>query len=49
MTAAQTGLAFDELLDWVHNGKRPTPGLLPGSPPPPVKTPPKPKNPGKPE
>jgi pimeloyl-ACP methyl ester carboxylesterase len=49
ITAAQTGLAFDELLDWVHNGKRPTPGLLPGSPPPPVKTPPKPKNPGKPE
>ncbi|MFZ0632480.1 MAG: alpha/beta hydrolase [Acidobacteriaceae bacterium] len=49
ITAAQTGLAFDELLDWVHNGKRPAPGLLPGSPPPPVKTPPKPKNPGKPE
>jgi pimeloyl-ACP methyl ester carboxylesterase len=49
ITAAQTGLAFDELLDWAHNGKRPTPGLLPGSPPPPVKTPPKPKNPGKPE
>ena len=49
ITAAQTGLAFDELLDWVHNGKRPTPGLLPGSPPPPVKTPPQPKNPGKPE
>ncbi|MGC2639635.1 MAG: alpha/beta fold hydrolase [Acidobacteriaceae bacterium] len=49
ITAAQTGLAFDELLDWVHNDQRPTPGLLPGSPPPPVKTPPKPKNPGKPE
>jgi pimeloyl-ACP methyl ester carboxylesterase len=49
VTAAQTGLAFDELLDWVHNNKRPTPGLLPGSPLPPVKTPPKPKNPGKPE
>ncbi len=49
VTAAQTGLAFDELVDWVHNGKRPIPGLLPGSPPPPVKTPPKPKNPGKPE
>lgn len=49
ITAAQTGLAFDELLNWVHNNKRPTPGLLPGSPPPPVKTPPTPKNPGKPE
>ena len=49
ITAAQTGEAFDELLDWIHNDKRPTPGLLPGSPPPPVKTPPKPKNPGKPE
>ena len=49
ITAAQTGLAFDELLAWVHNGKRPTPGLLPGSPMPPVKTPPRPRNPGKPE
>ncbi|HEV2279961.1 MAG TPA: alpha/beta hydrolase [Acidobacteriaceae bacterium] len=49
ITAAQTGLAFDELVDWVHNNQRPTPGLLPGSPPPPVKTPPKPKNPGRPE
>ncbi len=49
LTAAQTGLAFDELLNWVHNNQRPTPGLLPGSPPPPVKTPPKPKNPGRPE
>lgn len=49
ITAGQTGLAFDELLDWVHNNHRPTPGLLPGSPPPPEKTPPKPKNPGKPE
>lgn len=49
VTAAQTGLAFDELLAWVHHGRRPTPGLLPGSPMPPVKTPPKPKNPGKPE
>ena len=49
VTAAQTGEAFDELLGWIHNDKRPTPGLLPGSPPPPVKTPPKPKNPGKPE
>jgi pimeloyl-ACP methyl ester carboxylesterase len=49
VTADQTGLAFDELLAWVHENKRPTPGLLPGSPPPPVKTPPTPKNPGKPE
>jgi pimeloyl-ACP methyl ester carboxylesterase len=49
VTADQTGLAFDELLAWVHENKRPAPGLLPGSPPPPVKTPPKPKNPGKPE
>jgi len=49
VTADQTGLAFDELLDWVHNGHRPTPGPLPGTPPAPVKTPPKPKNPGKPE
>ena len=49
VTAAQTGLAFDELLDWVHQDHRPTPGLLPGSPPPPQKAPPKPKNPGRPE
>ena len=49
ITADQTGLAFDELVNWVHNDQRPTPGLLPGSPPPPEKTPPKPKNPGKPE
>lgn len=49
VTADQTGLAFDELLDWVHNGHRPTPGSLPGTPPAPEKTPPKPKNPGKPE
>jgi len=49
ITAAQTGIAFDELVNWVHNNQRPTPGLLPGSPLPPVKTPPKPKNPGKPE
>jgi len=49
ITADQTGLAFDELLDWVHNGHRPTPGPLPGTPPAPEKTPPKPKNPGKPE
>jgi pimeloyl-ACP methyl ester carboxylesterase len=49
VTADQTGTAFDELLAWVHENKRPMPGLLPGSPLPPVKTPPKPKNPGKPE
>jgi pimeloyl-ACP methyl ester carboxylesterase len=49
VTADQTGLAFDELVDWVHNGHRPTPGPLPGTPPAPVKTPAKPKNPGKPE
>lgn len=49
VTADQTGIAFDELLDWVHNGHRPAPGPLPGTPPAPVKTPPKPKNPGKPE
>lgn len=49
ITAAQTGMAFDELVNWVHNNQRPTPGLLPGSPPPPVQAPPKPKNPGKPE
>jgi pimeloyl-ACP methyl ester carboxylesterase len=49
ITADQTGLAFDELVNWVHNDQRPVPGLLPGSPPPSVKTPPKPKNPGKPE
>jgi len=42
-------MAFDELVNWVHNNQRPTPGLLPGSPPPPVQAPPKPKNPGKPE
>lgn len=49
VTADQTGLAFDELLNWVHNGNRPAPGPLPGTPPAPEKTPPKPKNPGKPE
>jgi pimeloyl-ACP methyl ester carboxylesterase len=49
ITAEQTGLAFDELLDWVHNGQRPAPGPLPGTPPAPEKAPPKPKNPGKPE
>jgi hypothetical protein len=49
ITADQTGLAFDELLSWVHDNQRPTPGLLPGSPPPPEKNPPKPKNLGKPE
>jgi pimeloyl-ACP methyl ester carboxylesterase len=49
VTADQTGIAFDELLAWVHNGQRPAPGPLPGTPPAPEKTPPKPKNPGKPE
>lgn len=29
ITSEQTGIAFDELLDWVHGGKRPKPGLLP--------------------
>lgn len=28
MTPEETGRAFDELLDWVHNGRQPTPGLL---------------------
>jgi pimeloyl-ACP methyl ester carboxylesterase len=49
ITADQTGLAFDEMVDWVHHGHRPAPGPLPGTPPAPEKTPPKPKNPGKPE
>lgn len=49
ITAAQTGEAFDELVSWVHDNKRATPGLLPGSPPPPVKAPPEPKNLGRPE
>ncbi len=59
ITADQTGEAFDELIAWVHAGKRPTPGLLPGSatepasqphpnaPPPKGETPP--KNVGKPQ
>jgi pimeloyl-ACP methyl ester carboxylesterase len=29
ITPEQTGEAFDELIDWVHIGKRPTPGRLP--------------------
>ena len=29
ITPEQVGIAFDELLDWTHGGKRPTPGLLP--------------------
>lgn len=49
ITAAQTGQAFDELVNWVHENRRPTPGLLPGSPPASVKTPPRPKNTGRPE
>ena len=31
MSAAEAGVAFDELLTWVHQGKRPVPGLLPGA------------------
>jgi pimeloyl-ACP methyl ester carboxylesterase len=49
ISADQTGLAFDELLSWVHENKRPTAGLLPGSPIPSAKNPPRPKNPGKPQ
>jgi pimeloyl-ACP methyl ester carboxylesterase len=53
VTADQTGQAFDELTAWVHDGKRPTPGLLPGSSPPSVtvqpSSPQKPKEVGKPE
>ncbi len=29
ITSQQVGIAFDELLNWTHGGKRPTPGLLP--------------------
>jgi pimeloyl-ACP methyl ester carboxylesterase len=52
-TADQTGQAFDELASWVHDGKRPDAGLLPGSAPPsevvqPV-SPRKPKEVGKPQ
>jgi pimeloyl-ACP methyl ester carboxylesterase len=52
-TADQTGQAFDELTLWVHGGKRPDAGLLPGSAPPsevvqPV-SPRKPKEVGKPQ
>lgn len=28
-TATQQATAFDELLDWLHDGKRPVPGLMP--------------------
>ena len=28
-TPAEIGRAFDELVDWVHAGKRPPSGLLP--------------------
>jgi pimeloyl-ACP methyl ester carboxylesterase len=50
ITADQTGQAFDELLSWVHDGKRPAPGPLPGGVQQPVvqKAPP-PKNVGKPQ
>jgi pimeloyl-ACP methyl ester carboxylesterase len=53
VTADQTGQAFDELTAWIHDGKKPTPGLLPGSSPPSVtvqpSSPQKPKEVGKPE
>ncbi len=58
ITADQTGQAFDELVSWVHDNKRPEPGRLPGSPiasdaANPAETPrekvPSPKNVGKPE
>jgi pimeloyl-ACP methyl ester carboxylesterase len=29
ITSPQVGVAFDELLHWTHDGKRPVPGLLP--------------------
>lgn len=52
-TADQTGQAFDELTAWIHEGKRPNPGLLPGSAPPSVivqpASPQKPKEVGKPQ
>jgi hypothetical protein len=28
-TADEIGHTFDELVNWIHNGKRPVPGLLP--------------------
>jgi pimeloyl-ACP methyl ester carboxylesterase len=59
ITADQTGQAFDELVAWVHESKRPAPGLLPGSAteppdqphpnPPPAKGETPPKNVGKPQ
>lgn len=53
ITADQTGQAFDELVAWLHQGQRPTPGLLPGSAPPAVTvrpaSPQKPREVGKPE
>ncbi len=30
-TAEEVGRTFDELLQWIHAGRRPLPGLLPGS------------------
>jgi hypothetical protein len=30
-TSDEVGRTFDELLQWIHTGKRPTPGLLPGT------------------
>jgi len=56
ITADQTGQAFDELIAWVHDNKRPQPGPLPGSqapaqntPNPPLERPTPPKNVGKPQ
>ena len=31
-TADEVGHTFDELLNWIHTGKRPTPGILPPTP-----------------
>ncbi len=53
ITADQTGLAFDELLAWVHHGGRPIPGELPGerqrSPTAPLQKQPPPRQIGKPQ
>jgi pimeloyl-ACP methyl ester carboxylesterase len=56
ITADQTGQAFDELVAWVHENKRPQPGPLPGSQAPaqntstpPLERPSPPKNVGKPQ
>ena len=31
-SAEEVGRSFDELLSWIHNGRRPTPGDLPAAP-----------------